>query len=62
MTVSELKCSFCGEPESRVDYLVRENDVQICDECVRICAIVINERHAERLQELNMQLSEAHPS
>ncbi len=30
----ELKCSFCGKPQSRVRKLIAGPNVYICDECV----------------------------
>ncbi len=40
----ELRCSFCGKPNSQVRRLIAGPDgVYICDECVEICRQVINE-------------------
>ena len=30
-------CSFCGKPQSQVRRLVEGPDVNICDECIRVC-------------------------
>ena len=33
----ELKCSFCGKPQSRVRKLIAGPNVYICDECIGVC-------------------------
>lgn len=41
---AELRCSFCGKPNSQVKRLIAGPDgVYICDECVEICRHVIAE-------------------
>lgn len=37
----ELKCSFCGKPQSMVKRLVAGPDVYICDECIALCQDII---------------------
>ena len=32
-----LRCSFCGKPQSLVDRLIAGNGSYICDECVEMC-------------------------
>ena len=39
----QLKCSFCGKPQSQVKRLVAGSGVYICDECVTVCMDIINE-------------------
>ena len=39
----QLKCSFCGKPQSQVRRLVAGSGVYICDECVRLCMDIIND-------------------
>ena len=39
----QLKCSFCGKPQSQVRRLVAGSGVYICDECVRLCLDIIDE-------------------
>ncbi len=39
----ELKCSFCGKPQSQVRRLIAGNGVYICDECVELCADIVAE-------------------
>jgi ATP-dependent Clp protease ATP-binding subunit ClpX len=34
----ELKCNFCGRPQSRVKRLIIGNSANICDECIRLSA------------------------
>ena len=38
-----IRCSFCGKPQSMVTRLIAGNGSYICDECVRMCASIINE-------------------
>lgn len=41
---TELRCSFCGKPNSQVKKLIAGPDgVYICDECVEVCKHVISE-------------------
>ncbi len=43
-----IRCSFCGKPQSQVRKLIAgPNGVFICDECVDICAEIIEEEYAE---------------
>ncbi len=39
----QLKCSFCGKPQSQVNRLVAGPGVYICDECIHICMEILNE-------------------
>lgn len=39
----EIKCSFCGRPQSQVKRLVAGPDVYICNECVDLCLDIIRE-------------------
>lgn len=39
----QLKCSFCGKPQSQVRRLVAGSGVYICDECVHLCLDIIND-------------------
>ena len=39
----QLRCSFCGKPQSQVKRLVAGPGVYICDECIQICLDIINE-------------------
>ena len=39
----QLKCSFCGTPQSQVKRLVAGSGVYICDECVNLCLEIIND-------------------
>ena len=38
-----IRCSFCGKPQSLVDRLIAGNGSYICDECVRMCASIIDD-------------------
>lgn len=43
----QLKCSFCGKPQSQVTRLVAGPGVYICDECIRICTDILDEGFRE---------------
>ncbi|MDD4378046.1 MAG: ClpX C4-type zinc finger protein, partial [Eubacteriales bacterium] len=38
---NELRCSFCGKPQSKVRRIVAGPAVYICDECVELCRDII---------------------
>ncbi len=40
---NEIKCSFCGRPQSQVKRLVAGPEVYICNECVDLCMDIIRE-------------------
>ena len=39
----QLKCSFCGKPQSQVSRLVAGPGVYICDECIHICMDILDD-------------------
>ena len=41
----QLKCSFCGKPQSMVNRLVAGPGVYICDSCVDICLDIIKQNN-----------------
>ena len=43
---NELRCSFCGKPQSQVTKLINGNGLYICDECVRLCMDILEEEAA----------------
>ncbi|MDR1132090.1 MAG: ATP-dependent Clp protease ATP-binding subunit ClpX [Oscillospiraceae bacterium] len=38
-----IRCSFCGKPQSLVERMIAGNGSYICDECVRLCMSIIDE-------------------
>ena len=38
---NEVRCSFCGKPQSQAKRLISGNGVYICDECVELCMEII---------------------
>lgn len=44
---NEIRCSFCGRPQSQVKRLIAGPDVYICNECVELCQDIIAEGMAE---------------
>lgn len=47
----QLKCSFCGKPQSQVRRLVAGPDVYICDECIELCADIIDEEFKQQARD-----------
>ncbi|MFP5024399.1 ATP-dependent Clp protease ATP-binding subunit ClpX [Staphylococcus pseudintermedius] len=51
-----LKCSFCGKDQDQVKKLVAGSGVYICNECIELCAEIVeeelNQQQAEGLTEL----------
>ena len=45
---NELRCSFCGKPQSQVRKLINGNGLYICDECVELCNEILREEAASR--------------
>jgi ATP-dependent Clp protease ATP-binding subunit ClpX len=39
----EFYCSFCGKSQNEVKKIIAGPNVFICDECVELCAEVVNE-------------------
>ena len=39
----ELRCTFCGRPQSQVERLVAGPGVYICDECIYQCLDILKE-------------------
>ena len=47
----QLRCSFCGKPQSQVRRLVAGPGVYICDECVEMCMSIVEDAIRESEQE-----------
>ena len=45
--MNKLRCSFCGKPQEQVKKLIAGPNVYICDECVEICADIVEEEYEE---------------
>lgn len=43
---SDLRCSFCGKPQSQAKRLIAGNGVYICDTCVELCMNIIEDEDA----------------
>lgn len=53
----QLKCSFCGKTQEQVRKLIAGPNVYICDECIELCADIIDEEYdvfANRVESQNM--------
>jgi ATP-dependent Clp protease ATP-binding subunit ClpX len=48
----QLRCSFCGKPQSQVEHLVAGPGVYICEECVHVCLGVINDGKLDEEQDM----------
>ena len=42
----ELRCSFCGKPESQVHRMIQGPGVRICDECVQLCMSILDDGYS----------------
>ena len=40
-----VRCSFCGKPQSLVNRLIAGNGSYICDDCIRLCMNIIDETY-----------------
>ena len=48
MNETKVRCSFCGKTQDQVRKLIAgPNGIYICDECVDICADIIEEEYEE---------------
>lgn len=52
--MNTLRCSFCGKNLDEILILIAGPDVYICDECVDICAEIVNENRPCVLERLNV--------
>ena len=50
---NEIRCSFCGRPQSQVRRLIAGPDVFICNECVDLCLDIIKEGTEAEQMEIN---------
>jgi ATP-dependent Clp protease ATP-binding subunit ClpX len=45
-----VHCNFCGKSRSDVDKLIVANDAGICNECIELCASILNKEHNDLLR------------
>ncbi|WMI80746.1 ATP-dependent Clp protease ATP-binding subunit ClpX [Anaerotignum sp. MB30-C6] len=43
--INKLRCSFCGKTQEQVKKLIAGPNVYICDECIDLCADIIDEEY-----------------
>ena len=43
----EIRCSFCGKPQSSVHKLIAGPNVYICNECIEICQSILDEEFGD---------------
>lgn len=48
---NELRCSFCGKPQSQVKRLISGSGVYICNECIELCQDILNAEEAKHIAE-----------
>lgn len=48
---NELRCSFCGKPQSQVKRLISGSGVYICNECVALCQDILETEESRNIQE-----------
>ena len=45
----KIRCSFCGKTQDQVRKLIAgSNDVYICDDCIELCAEILEEEFADQ--------------
>ena len=42
-----LRCSFCGKPQTMFNRLISGNDCYICEECVNMCATILDDSNLD---------------
>ena len=55
--MNKLRCSFCGKTQDQVKKLIAGPNVYICDECIDLCADIIDEEYdvlADKDENLNV--------
>lgn len=52
-TPKKHSCNFCGKPQSEVERLIEGPGVYICDECVTLCAEILDDLPREPAKMLN---------
>lgn len=40
---NDIRCSFCNKPQDKVRKLIAGDGVYICDECVEVCAEIVED-------------------
>ena len=53
-TPKSVRCSFCGKAQESVRKIVAGPGVYICDECVDVCADILDEEMGENLEPIGM--------
>ena len=48
---NELRCSFCGKPQSQVKRLISGSGGYICNECIELCQDILNAEESKHIAE-----------
>ena len=56
-----VRCSFCGKHQDKVGRLIAGPGVFICDECVRLCMNIIEDKIPEPLEETELEVPDKLP-
>ena len=55
---NEIRCSFCGKPQSLVQKIIAGPGVYICDECIGVCQSILDEEfEPERVSDTEAKVS-----
>jgi len=54
----QLRCSFCHKTQDQVRKLIAGPDVYICDECIELCAEIIEEEFQELHEEIALDIEQ----
>ena len=48
--VQHMSCDFCGKARSEVDKLIVANEAAICNECIELCANILDKERIENIK------------
>lgn len=48
---NELRCSFCGKPQSQVKRLISGSGVYICNECIALCQDILTAEESKQVMD-----------
>ncbi|MDA3016784.1 MAG: ATP-dependent Clp protease ATP-binding subunit ClpX [Actinomycetota bacterium] len=49
-SVELVKCSFCGKSQKQVTKLIAGPGVYVCNECIDLCNVIIDEENSEQIE------------
>lgn len=52
-TTKRYYCSFCGQSDEEVDYIIAGCEANICDRCIDICKATIDDAKQKKIATAN---------